>query len=445
MPKLALKIKQKIIKKSKKTDGGYNIMRYNKMFLTFSIIMMFLACGLAQATPTINSVKINGDTEVSGSSLIVERGDTIDITVRVLANQSEKNVEVEAYIDGYEYSDHEPVSDSSEVFDMDKNDARSVNLQIKIPLKAEKDHYDLKIRVGGRTGSDGFATYSLNLKGKKHEVLIKDILMNDEVFAGRGLFTNIKVQNIGQKTENDITINVGIPELNIEEFTTIDELEADDSTTSEDVVLFIDECVKPGKYDVIAEIRYNEYDKVSLTRTITVKSSDGICQKTAPGAQKTLISVPGRQEASAGQSAIYPIMLTNTGNTPQTYVISVSRAVEAFGTARIDPSNVLILQPNKAETVFVYITVTDNAAIGQKDFTVTVASGAEKQDIPLSLNITQGKNTSTVDLKKILEISLIVLMVVLVIAGLIIGFNKLKPKEKETENESEELGTKTYY
>lgn len=432
-------------KRSKKTTNkGEKIMKADKMLLILSIVMLFLVSGIANATPSIYSVKIDGDLATPGTALVVERGDTIDITVKVVSTQPEKNVKVEAYLVGYEYDSYEPVSDSSEVFDMDTNDAKSNNLQIKIPLKAEKDHYDLKIRAGTRTGADSFALYSLNLKGKKHELIIKDILMNDEVFAGRGLFTNIKIQNTGQKDEEDITIKVKIPELNIEEFTTIQELEADDSTTSEDVVLFIDECTKPGDYDVIAEIEYNEYDKITKESKITVKSSEGICQKTAAGTSKTIISVPGRQEVAAGQSAIFPIMLTNTGASPQTYVISVSRAVEAFGSAKIDPSNVLILQPNKAETVFVYVKTNDNAAKGQKDFTVTIASGSEKQDVPLSVNITEGQTTSF-DTKNILVILLVVLMVILVIAGLILGFNKMKPKQENEDEAPEEIGTKTYY
>ncbi len=417
-------------------------MKNNKLLLILSIVTLLMVCAIAQAAPTINTVKIDGDTQTPGTSLVVERGDKLDISVKVVSNQSEKNVVVEAYLDGYEYSSREPVSDSSEVFDMDTNDAKTSRLSITIPLKAERDHYDLKIRAGGRTGADSFVTYNLNLKGKKHEMIVKDILMNDEIVAGRGLFTNVKVQNVGQVDEKDVTVRVTIPELNIEEFTTIQSVDADDSTTSEDVVLFIDECTKPGDYDVTASIEYNEFDKISKTKTLTVKPTDGVCQKTAVGQSKTLVSLPGKQDTVAGQTAIFPIMITNTGASPQTYVISVSRAVEAFGVAKIDPSNVLILQPNKAETVFVYVKTNDNAPSGQKDFAVSIMSGTEKQDLPLSLNVTAG--SSNVFGGNALVLFLVALIFVFVIIGVIMGFNKLKPKHDEDEG-SEELGTKTYY
>lgn len=412
-----------------------------KTLSIIGLVTLLLISAVAQATPTIQEVKINGDIVTTNEQLVVKRGETLDITVKVKALAPEKNVRIEAYIDGYEYESYEPISDSSDIFDMDTNDAEVTHLTIHIPLKAEKDYYDLKVRVGTRTGSSIENTYFLNLKGERHEIAIKDILMTSEIAAGRGLFTNVRIQNFGQKTEEDVTVKVRIPELNIEEFTTVQELEADDSTTTEDVVLFINECTKPGDYDVIAEVYFNEYDKVTRTETITVTES-GPCQKESEGAGKTVVSVPGAQEVAAGGQAVFPIMITNTASTARTYVITVSKAVEAFGTARIDPTNVVIVQPNKQETVFVYVKANEDATQGQKDFTVTITSGADKQDIALSANVVEGKSSGA-DLKKVLEISLVVLIVILVIAGLVIGFNKLKPKDDE-EVSSGELG-QTYY
>ncbi len=417
-------------------------MKSRTMLSIIGLITLFIVSGLAQATPNIDTVKINGDTALPGTSLEVLRGDTLDISVRVVASQPEKNVVVEAYIDGYEYATYESVSDSSGTFDMDTNDAKVVKLQIKIPLKAEKDHYDLKVRAGTRTGADSFTTYSLNLKGQKHEVLIKDILMTDEIEAGRGLYTNVRLQNIGQKDEKDMTVKVTIPELNLEQFTTVQELDHDDSTTTEDVVLFVDECAKAGTYDVTAEVDFDEYDKVTLTKQITVKASDS-CQKESAGAGKTVIAVPGVQEVQAGKSAVFPIMITNTGSASKTYVITVSKGVEALGTARIDPSNVLIIQPNQPQTVFVYVQTDSTLSQGQKDFTATIASGDEKQDVSLSANVVAGAAASNTNLKQALEIALVALIVVLVIVGLVIGFNKLKPKDDD-EEAGGELG-QTYY
>ena len=72
---------------------------------------------------------------------------------------------------------------------------------------------------------------------------------------------------------------------------------------------------------------------------------------------------------------------------------------------------------------------------------MTIQSGEEKQDIALTVNVV-GEAKAKADLKKILEISLVAMIIILVIVGLIFGFNKLKPKEEE---ESEEELGKTYY
>ena len=157
---------------------------------------------------------------------------------------------------------------------------------------------------------------------------------------------------------------------------------------------------------------------------------------------KTLISVPQPQDVLAGEAAVFPIMLTNMGNKAKTYVITVSKSVETFGSARIDPSNVFIIQPDEPETVFIFVTINEDVEEGAKDFIVTITSGDEKQDIALTANVVGGARAQT-DLTRILEIGLVALIVILVIVGLAIGFNKLKPKEEE-ESPEEELG-QTYY
>lgn len=414
-------------------------MRKNMILAIFAAAILLVSAMFASATPTTEYVKINGDIAESNDQLVVERGDTIDIRVRLNANASERNVNVETYLDGYEYDDIDSISDESETFDMDAGDTKTIDLNIVIPTDAEKDYYDLKVRIGTRTGHSEETIYRISLKGKRHEIVIKDILMPSQVKAGRGLFANVKIENIGQKTEEDLTIRFKIPELNIEEFTTIDELDNDDSTTSEDIVAMIPECAEAGKYDVVVEVDFdNDHDKITKTEEITVLASD-ICEaRTAGNGEKTVISVPQTQELSQGNAAAFPIMIQNMGRTSKTYVITVSKAVDAFGEARVEPSNVIIVGPQKQETVFVYVKTDANAQLGQKDFSVTITSGDEKKDVLLSANIVKGKSAS--DLKNVLEVGLVLLVIALVIIGLVIGFNKLKPKEEE----KSEIG-QTYY
>ncbi|MBR9690566.1 hypothetical protein GOV08_02670 [Candidatus Woesearchaeota archaeon] len=415
----------------------------NKILLAI-VVMFTLVATMAAAVPQVEYVKIDGDIHQPGDQLVVKRGETLDIRVKIQAEQEEDNVKVEAYIDGYEYDNYESVSDSENIFDMDMGDTEFVDLVIRIPERAEKDYYDLKVRVGTRRGASFEAQYRINLKGQRHEIIIRDILMPSEVVAGRGFFANVKLKNIGQKDEDDVTVRLKIPDLNVEGYTTIDEIEADDSTTSEDIVIRIDACAKEGEYDVLAIAEFNEFEQVVETTTLFVKESDACDQR--EGKEKTLISVPQPQEVLAGQAIVFPIMLTNLGKKAKTYVVTVSRSVDAFGTYRIDPSNVVIVQPDQPKTVFVYVTVSQDASQGAKDFIVSIESGTDKQDIALTANVV-GESKSSTDLKKVLESALVVLLVLLVIVGLVFGFNKLKPKEEDEEelgSSDEELG-QTYY
>jgi len=410
--------------------------------LISAILMIFLVAGFASALPNVEYVKLDGDVHDSGDQLVVKRGETLDIRIKLQAgNTSEDNVKAEAYIDGYEYDDYESVRDSEHTFDMESGDTEYVDLSIQIPQKAEKDFYDLKVRVGARRGASFEAQYRINLKGEKHDMIIKKILMSSTVVAGRGLFANVKVENIGQVDEDDITIRLQIPELGISEFTTIDEVEAEDTTTSEDLVVFIDECVEAGEYDVDVIVEFDEYESITKATTITVTGSD-ICETGKDTeTSKTVVSVPQAQEVKAGSSAVFPIMLTNDGTKQQNYVISVSGSIDSFATYRIDPGNVISVPGKESKTAFVFVTVNKDATAGAKDFIVTIQSGDDSQDVALTANVVGDSSSTDLDLRKALELGLVVLIVILVIAGIILGFNKLKPKDEESD---EELG-QTYY
>ncbi len=419
----------------------------NKIVVTIMMAIMLLALSMtALAIPTVEYVKINDDIHESGDNLIVERGETLEIKVKLQANNSEDNIVVEADILGYEHGDTSPISDNAPTFDMEAGDTDYKTLTLEIPTNADRDYYDLRVRVAGRTGSAFEGTYRLHLQGLRHQIIIKDILVDQEVLAGRGIFVNAKIQNIGEKTEDDITVKISIPDLGLVQYTTIEELDADDSITTEDVVLLIPECAKSGDYEIEVEIDYNDEDEVKSTTEITVLKND-VCEATGgqTGTQtdKTVINVPQAQEAKAGDSAVFPIMITNLGATSKTYTITVSPTVDSFATYTIDPSNVVIVKGGETRTVYVYTALKKDAQTGLKDFVVTVKTGSESQNIPLSVNILKGeKTTDNQGLKTALEIGLIVLLIILIIVGLVWGFNKIKASGNEEKNEEV---NQTYY
>ena len=87
---------------------------------------------------------------------------------------------------------------------------------------------------------------------------------------------------------------------------------------------------------------------------------------------------------------------------------------------------------------YVYANANADAPVGEQMFAVTVKSNEKiLKQVVLKANVAaQPTVTGFGNLKKALEIGLVFLVVLLVILGLIIGFNKLRGSEEEGKEES---------
>ncbi|MFH1510131.1 MAG: FixG Ig-like domain-containing protein [Candidatus Woesearchaeota archaeon] len=412
------------------------------------LVTLLAVCGLANALPSVEYVKINGDVYNDGDQLAVERGETLDIRVKLVASQEEENVEVAADILGYEYNDRVRISDSTSTFDMNENDTEYKDLEVKIPENADKAKYDLHIRVGSRRGPTYEANILLNIKGARHDIQIKDVILSPEnnVQAGRALLATVRIKNYGDKDEEGIKIKVSVPGLGISASDYVDKLDEGDSTTSEELYLRIPNCAEQGRYDMTVKVEYNEgYDEDSIETSILITEGD-LCKPivtpgqptTQPTSPQTIISVGATmQDVTIGTGGVvYPLTLTNAGSNSRTYTLSVEGA--DWADVRVSPSNTIVVGAGETKAAFVYVAAKPAASAGQKMFSVTVSLGQETlKQIPLSANVVAGQavQMNWERIKRGLEIGLVILVVLLVILGLIIGFNKLKgdsgPEEKE--------------
>src|SRR3989339_1059538 len=86
-----------------------------------SILTISMVSAVGNLPVDLLTLKINDNVVKANENLYVEEGETLDIEVKVFNNgmDTAEDVEVEAAIKGYEYSDKESVSDSSHVFDLD--------------------------------------------------------------------------------------------------------------------------------------------------------------------------------------------------------------------------------------------------------------------------------------------------------------------------------------
>ncbi|MCK4521052.1 MAG: hypothetical protein KAU20_00635 [Nanoarchaeota archaeon] len=411
--------------------------------LTVFLIGVLAVCGIASATITIDKVKVDGDDITDGTNFIlgVERGEEFEVKVWLTSDENitEDEVQVEAYLRGYDHDDR--AEDITDTFDMKAGVTYVKKLTLKLPQRMDTDNYELRIRAEGR--SEGVTQkYTLSVESDRHILDIKDIILSPEnsVKAGRALLTSVRIKNYGEKDEEGIKVKVSIPALEISASDYIDEIESDESTTSEELYLRIPGNAETGEYDVNVEVIYDDGDeKISETITITIVAEEATAAVSEE--KPTIVYDATAQDVSVSKGAIYAITITNPLSTSKTVTIGVD-AVDTFGEARISPSNVMIVGAKETKTVYVYVSAKKEATAGEYGFKVTISGlGTTTQEIPLTANVAEKAGVG--GLVRALEVGLIVLVVLLVILGLIIGFNKLKSNEEG--EPGDETESQTYY
>lgn len=426
----------------------------------FSVLLLAVALVATMPVATantdlnVNYLKIDGeelDPAASGITLEVARGDQLDIRVRVSAqNNNVDDVQISAGLYGYQYSQYQQdkVYDISRSFDLEQNNTRNVDLNLEIPTQMDAQDMSLRILVADRTGTAYVMEYQLDVEGidDAKALRIKEAYLSPSstVMAGRALSSLVRVENIGREDYDDVTLTVSVPELNIRDVETLDELEMDESETFEKIILRFPRDTVAGDYVVEYTVKFDEFEQVTETGIVTVTPCENVACGSANQEEQnqdgqTVIQVPNAQQVTAGLGeAVYPILLTNKGMNAKTYTVQVA-GVDAWGSARVDPGSQIVVPAASTSTVFVYVAANEDVIASEKYFKVSVTTPAgEMKEIPLSASVVAQEGSSNSGLQRTLEIALIILIVILIIIGLIVGFNKLRGNDSDDD-------TKTYY
>ncbi|MFT4310487.1 MAG: hypothetical protein ACMXYC_02555 [Candidatus Woesearchaeota archaeon] len=413
-------------------------------------MMLLMLSAVVYAAPTsdcieLREVQFNRDTVFSGENFRVNLGDTVDIRVRLRSDCDLDNVQVTAEIVGYEYSHVQSLYTATRSFRMDEDDTVTQNLQLQLPIRMEKDAYNVRIMVRDRVYNYVDDSFTLRVAGPRTFIRIRDVLFSptSDVVAGRLLVSQVRLENLGERDLRDVKIVATIPELGISDSKFVNErvrgssTSRGDMTVTEELLLRVPACTKPGTYDVEFVVTYDEYESQTYTSAVRIVEGDGCPGTTvAPSTSQSIITPPASQEVAAGAAGTFPIVITNAGAQAEAYTISVS-GVNGWGVAEVtDPAP--IVAAGESKMVYVYVRVNEDATPGQKVFSVDVTRGAEKRSMPVTVDVSEPVQQPS-DLRRILEISLIVLVILLVVLGIILAIKKIAQKD-DNENEGQ-----TYY
>ncbi len=376
----------------------------------------------------------------------VLRGESFDVKVHVKSSSDVKDVQVSASVRGYDR--REEIEDISDTFDMKAGVTYVKKLSLDLPDRAEQDRYKLRVQVEDRDSPTVEKTYELEIDTERHALKIKDVVLNpeDEVVAGRAVISTVRVQNMGEKDEKGVKVKVSIPELGVSASDFIDEIEKagsdDDEATSEELFLRIPSSARPGDYKVVVDLFFRDGDE-HVTKSMTLRVIESEAARTVADEGKVTISYSAEKQsvATGGAGTAFPITFSNTGKTAKVYTLDVEAS--DFGTAKVSPSNVATIRPGETVTAYVFVTANAGTASGERAVVVNIrdTAGNSIKQLSLRADVTGGAQQQPLfgGSRKVLEVGLIALIVVLAIIALVVAFQRLKGGKEEEE------GSQTYY
>lgn len=425
-------------------------------------VAIFAIASVSAQLVTIDEVEFDDD-EVSPSSSTsirnFERNQEVEVKVHFTVpddsdssvDSSADEVEIEVELTGY---DGDRVRDTEYVDEVREGESYVERLTLDFPWDMDQDYYTLRVYVCPRSGDCVTETYELDVEAEEHSFVIKDVDFSPglEVEAGRALLTTVRVQNVGDEEDDDgVKVKVSIPDLGLSASDYLDEVDEDDSTSSEELYIRIPSETPAGDYDVEVTVSFDDGDEtVSDSYTLTVTEAEDSEEESSDDEEsvesKTVLTVGSEsQEMTAGQGgAVYPVTITNAAGEAKTYVVDVS-GYDAWGDVRLDPSNVVVLDEGETQTVYLFASANEDAS-GSYTFAVTVSSGSETlKEMVLTADVEPAESEETSgsldSVKKGLVVGVIVLVILLVILGLILVVNKLREDDDEDNDEK----SKTYY
>ncbi len=382
--------------------------------------------------------------------LDVQRGETITIEARIVADTTgADDVVLSARINGYEYGS---IFDTTSQFDIVAGKTYKKTLSLTIPedIDASED-YTLRIELSDKN-TELTEEITLHIDEQRHGLSIFDVLLNPSstIAAGNSLFATVRLENLGDKEENDVKVTVSIPDLGISTVNFIDELNTEvqedaedhiknDNSQQIDLLLRIPSDAATGTYEVRVDVEYNRgYSFLSQSLNVNVQGTE-----TSNAVQTIVNSDSNSKSVAPGATANYNVMLANLGEDIGVYSVQVD-GVSAWGEASVQPS-FLSITPDATGEVTISVTPFDGESTGTHTWVARVMVGTDVlQELTFTTRVTgEAEEASTSEgLKTVLAVIFGILVIVLVVLALIIAFRKINSTDDE---ETSTLEGQTYY
>lgn len=293
-----------------------------KLFGLIAALLAIFSASVMAADYAIQTVYLNGY-QISGNVVQVELGQPVTLDVAVYGN-SNKDVRLRAWIGGYEY---DIVEDASEMFDVENGVTEWKKLSFDVPedMVAGKP-YTLNIELFDEHNTVE-RQYTLYVEAKRHNIAVQDVMLtpSSSLEAGQTLFAKIRLENMGEKKEEDIRVTLSIDALGVSTRNYMDELPKymadENSGNAPTLSLMIPENAATGDYKVKVSVSYNRGHEETVEEVFV--HVDGVSAETLKNT-KSMVSVESVKELSLNEESVVKIMVANLGKKTNVYSLEAA-------------------------------------------------------------------------------------------------------------------------
>lgn len=264
------------------------------------LVMAVLSAVTAAAPLPLNLDRFEMDDvellENQVNRLDVQRNGEYEVEIKFTPTQDIRNLQLEVFASGFEFSDIAPIGETSRTFDADTNITYVRRFRLRLTDQVEEDDYKLRVLFTDRNNNELVKNFNVKFDVPRHGLKVEDIVFYPAgaVQAGQALLTTVRMENQGEKVEQDVRVEVSIPALGISGVDYIDEIRAGGNREkgTEEIFMRIPECAKPGSYDVTVKAWYNQlHDSVSSKTKVEVVENPACAERAKPRGPETLVVI----------------------------------------------------------------------------------------------------------------------------------------------------------
>ncbi|MFH1650179.1 MAG: hypothetical protein ABIA93_06520 [Candidatus Woesearchaeota archaeon] len=242
--------------------------------------------------------------------------------------------------------------------------------------------------------------------GDACDLVFSSVSYQNEISGGRSVVASYELKNNLGFPANNVRVGISIPDSGLQQIMAVGFLEPGSSYSGE-ITLRIPSCFPSGTYHLVLTADFLAADApAQVWREQPLNVMEGTCSQEEN--RTTLIDVYEIQDVRVGETARYPITITNKESRGRQYTIEVEGI--DFGTVSFEPGTVLVVPQGASQTVVLEITPLADAS-GNHVFYLTVFSDGFQEKIILTTRVEPGIPISEVKMV-IFEYIILLLLIV---------------------------------